>query len=90
MRTEIKIIVPSDVALDNTSAIQLLLKDALGEFISQRGDGDAQRYVAQRYPYLHGPQQAAKVQEVQRRTQTAERIRHAIDDTLTVQRLPAL
>jgi hypothetical protein len=63
--------------------LEIVLRDALYEFESHRGNGNAERYVSRRYPimdgevnpYPEGPQREAKIDQVKRRFRWAEGLR---------------
>jgi hypothetical protein len=60
--------------------LRYLLADALGEFCAARGNGNAEQYVAERYPgdrVFAGDQRVAKVAQVQRRLDLAAKLHNA-------------
>ncbi len=63
--------------------IRAVLMDALAEYVSHRGEGDAQAYVAKRYAWLQDPaKMEAKALQVDANLRAANALRNNIDQLI--------
>lgn len=75
------------LSYEELCCVQLLLRDAFGEFNSARGDDGyldepaaTLQYVSKRYPQMRGAERERKIDEVLLRKQLARKLRRAVDD----------
>jgi len=77
---KIRVTIDIDSESDESEVMSILL-DALSEFKGNRGDGNAQSYVAKRYPTTEGYawlNREEKIREVSRRCETAMQLRNKV------------